>query len=472
MNTETRQQAFRDLQKKYLHDPVAFARDLTNFYPDDNQIPVMMDIAEFNRVSVRSGQGVGKTAMEANVLLWFLVMHPYARIVATAPTRQQLHDVLWAEVEKWRANSPLLSTILKWTKTYVYVAGREKRWFAVARTATKPENMQGFHEDYMLFIIDEASGVAEPIMEAILGTLSGPENKLLMCGNPTQTSGTFYDSHTTDRALYRTHKISSRDCARTNKDNIAAMERKYGKDSNFIRVRVDGEFPLQDDDVFIPMSMLDRSIHSDWTLTKPVKIDIAVDVARFGDDKTVIAYKVNEKVTIYDKVNGRDLMTTADKIVQLGIELVRTYKYKGVILIRIDDTGVGGGVTDRLRQIKERSPSRFAWMQVVPIIFGQRVRHPYYHDSTTYMYACMKEMLSGVDADGKQKPVELVLPDDGDLIAQLSSRRYAMTEASKVKVESKDEYKKRFGTSPDEADCVIMLCMPVSYKRRRSSDKE
>jgi len=472
MTEAARRAAFTNLIRRYVHDPVAFARDVCKFNPDANQAAVMMDVADASRVTVRSGQGVGKTALEAVIALWFMTTRPFARVVATAPTRQQLHDVLWSEIEKWRSKSPLLSTILKWTKTYVYMVGFEKRWFAVARTATKPENMQGFHEDNMLFIVDEASGVAEPIMEAILGTLSGPGNKLLMCGNPTQTSGTFYDSHTTDRALYRTHKISSRDCSRTNKENIAAMERKYGKDSNFIRVRVDGEFPLQDDDVFIPMSMLDRSIHSDWTLTKPVKIDIAVDVARFGDDKTVIAYKVNEKVTIYDKVNGRDLMATADKIVQLGIELVRTYKYKGVILIRIDDTGVGGGVTDRLRQIKERSPSRFAWMQVVPIIFGQRVRHPYYHDSTTYMYACMKEMLSGVDADGNQKPVELVLPDDGDLIAQLSSRRYAMTEASKVKVESKDEYKKRFGTSPDEADCVIMLCMPVSYKRRRSSDKE
>ena len=472
MTESARRAAFTDLIRKYVHDPVSFARDICKFNPDESQAAVMMDVALAERVTVRSGQGVGKTALEAVIALWFMTTRPFARVVATAPTRQQLHDVLWAEIEKWRSRSPLLSTILKWTKTYVYMVGYEKRWFAVARTATKPENMQGFHEDNMLFIVDEASGVAEPIMEAILGTLSGENNKLLMCGNPTQTSGTFYDSHMADRVMYRTHKISSRDCPRTNKANIEAMERKYGKDSNFIRVRVDGEFPLQDDDVFLSMSMLDRSIHSDWALTKPVKIDIAVDVARFGDDKTVIAYKVNEKVTIYDKVNGRDLMATADKIVQLGIELVRTYKYKGVILIRIDDTGVGGGVTDRLRQIKSRSPSRFAWMQVVPIIFGMRVKHPYYHDSTTYMFACMKEMLSGTDAESKSKPVELVLPDDGDLIAQLSSRRYSMTEASKIKIESKDEYKKRFGTSPDEADCVIMLCMPVSYKKRRGTDKE
>ena len=471
MTALNRVKAFRDLQKKYLHDPIAFFHEQTKFFPDENQIKVARDIAEYNRVSVRSGQGVGKTALEANIALWYMSTHPYARIVATAPTRQQLHDVLWSEIEKWRANSPMLSIILKWTKTYVYMVGFEKRWFAVARTATKPENMQGFHEEYMLFIIDEASGVAEPIMEAILGTLSGDQNKLLMCGNPTQTSGTFYDSHTRDRDMYRTHKISSRDCPRTNKDNIAAMERKYGKDSNFVRVRVDGEFPLQEDDVFVPLHLLDRSIHADWVLTKPLKIDIACDVARFGDDKTVIAYKVNEKVTIYDKVNGRDLMRTADKIVQLGIELIRTYKYKSTIVVRIDDSGVGGGVTDRLRQIKEQSPARFAWMEVMPVMFGQRIRHIYYHDTTTYMYACLKEMISGVDEKGQQKPVELVLPDDGDLIAQLSSRRYEMTDASKIKIEGKDDYKKRVGSSPDEADCVIMLCLPVRLKKKRSQEE-
>ena len=467
----TRQAAFVNIQKKYRSDPVAFSQDMTKFFPDENQIPVMMDIANHSRVSVRSGQGVGKTAMEANILLWYLTMHPNARVVATAPTRQQLHDVLWAEVEKWRANSPLLSSILKWTKTYVYVAGREKRWFAVARTATKPENMQGFHEEYMLFIIDEASGVSEPIMEAILGTLSGPENKLLMCGNPTQTSGTFYDSHTRDRDIYCAHKISSRDCPRTNKTMIEAMERKYGKDSNFIRVRVDGEFPLQDDDVFLPLSLLEQSIHADWEPTKAAKIDIAADIARYGDDKSVIAFKVNEKVEIYDKVNGRDLMSTADKIVQLGFELIKKHRYKGVIIVRIDDTGVGGGVTDRLLQLKKQSPSRFAWLEVLPVMFGQRIRHMYYHDTTTYMYACMKEMISCVDADGKPKPVELILPNDDDLIAQLSSRRYEMTEASKLKIESKDDYKKRVGSSPDEADCVIMLCLPAKIKRKRTREE-
>ena len=352
------------------------------------------------------------------------------------------------------------------------MTGYEKRWFAVARTATKPENMQGFHEDNMLFVVDEASGVAEPIMEAILGTLSGIENKLLMCGNPTQTSGTFYDSHMKDKGMYRAHKISSRDCPRTNKENIEAMERKYGKHSNFIRVRVDGEFPLQEDDVFIPLSMLDKSVHADWELRRPMRIDIACDVARFGDDKTVIGYKINEKVFIHDKANGQDTMMTADKIVALGIQLIRRYKYKGAILIRIDDTGVGGGVTDRLNQIKRQSPSRFAWMEIAPIQFGKRIHHAYYYDTTTLMFACIKEMISGVDEKGVEKPVELVLPDDEDLIAQISTRRYTMTDASKIRIESKDEVKKRLGSSPDEADCVMLLCMPVALRRRRGATED
>ena len=182
-----------------------FAQEVLLFEPDDWQKQALMDLAESPKVAIKSGQGVGKTGMEAVALLWFLCCYPYPRIVATAPTKQQLHDVLWSEVSKWMSKSPLISDILKWTKTYIYMVGNEKRWFAVARTATKPENMQGFHEDNMLFIVDEASGVADPIMEAILGTLSGSNNKLLLCGNPTRTSGTFYDSHTRDRALYKCH---------------------------------------------------------------------------------------------------------------------------------------------------------------------------------------------------------------------------------------------------------------------------
>ncbi len=467
LTTAQIKKAFLTKIKLYQADPVLFAREVIGYEPDDWQADTLRDLADpkIRRVSVRSGQGVGKTATEAIALMWFLSCFSYARVVATAPTRQQLNDVLWAEIAKWQARSPLLSVILRWTKTYVYMLGMEKRWFAVARTATKPENMQGFHEANMLFIVDEASGVAEPIMEAILGTLSGKNNRLLMCGNPTKTSGTFYDSHTNPRIrpLYKTRRVSSRDVERTDKENIEMLERRYGRESNVVRVRVDGEFPLQEDDVFIPIALVLRATSSDFVpREKPLSIQIGCDVARFGDDKTCIGFRVDEKVDFYQKIRGQDTQKTADKIIELGESLVEKYAYKHPIPVCVDDGGVGGGVVDRLERIKQNDPSRFWWLQVIRIQFGKRIKHRHYHDSTTYMMGVLRKLLEETDDAGKPKPVEVILPDDDDLIGQLSSRKYSMTEQSKQKVESKDEMKKRNLPSPDEADCVLLCTVPVT----------
>ena len=149
ISRELRKRFFRKKIPVYRKNPVKFAREVLLFEPDEWQMDALMDLAANPKVAIKSGQGVGKTGLEAVALLWFLCCHPYPRVVATAPTKQQQHDVLWSEVSKWMSKSPLLSEILKWTKTYIYMVGNEKRWFAVARTATKPENMQGFHEDNM-----------------------------------------------------------------------------------------------------------------------------------------------------------------------------------------------------------------------------------------------------------------------------------------------------------------------------------
>ena len=145
---------FKKWRPIWQADPSCFARMVLCFEPDEWQEKALADLAVSNRVAIKSGQGVGKTGIEAVALLWFLTCFYYPRVVATAPTKNQLHDVLWSEVSKWRDKSPLLSDMLRWTKTDVYMAGYEKRWFAVARTAAKPENMQGFHEDNMLFVVD------------------------------------------------------------------------------------------------------------------------------------------------------------------------------------------------------------------------------------------------------------------------------------------------------------------------------
>ncbi len=460
----------KKLQTEFKQNPILFFKEVLHFTPDKWQENAAIDLANNPKVSIRSGQGVGKTCFEACIALWFLSCYINSRVVATAPTRQQLNDVLWSELSKWINKSDLLRGMLKWTKTRISVVGNEERWFAVARTATKPENMQGFHEDNMLFIVDEASGVDDKIMEAILGTLSGANNKLLLCGNPNKPKGVFYDSHTIDISMYKTHKVSSLDSQRTNKDNINSLIKKYGESSNVVRVRVYGEFPVDEDDVFLKMYLIDKGVNTD-TIEEPiVSIDIASDIARFGEDKTVIAFKINKKVQLYKKIRGQDLMKTAAEIVMLGSELVKKYKYENKIPIRIDNGGIGGGVIDRLVQIQKSNPTEYWWMKVIPINFGMRINHIHYYDTTTYMIGNLKDLLLNYDEDGKEKESNIILPKDDDLIAQLSSRKYIITEDSKVKVESKKDMKKRNLPSPDEADCILLFCYPVANTERRRKE--
>lgn len=452
--SDIRKKFFQQRIPLYRSNPILFHQEVLQFEPDEWQRAALMDLAIHSKVSVRSGQGVGKTGIEAGSLLWFLTCFPFPRVVATAPTRQQLHDVLWSEVAKWQNKSPLLQEILKWTKTYIYMRGYEKRWFAVARTATKPENMQGFHEDNMFFIVDEASGVADPIMEAILGTLSGENNKLLMCGNPTRASGTFYDSHTKDRSIYCCHKVSSLDSPRTNKENIDALIKKYGVESNVVRVRVLGEFPLQEDDVFIPISIIESA-----TMREPDEavsfIRLGVDVARFGDDETIIAENVANNITLPIIRKGQDLMRTVGDIVKHYHYLIEKYPdYSGPVEVNIDDTGLGGGVTDRLSEVKKEE--NLDRLIINPVNFSAAVPDKKaakeYDDITTYAWGRLREMLREND---------IVLANDNELVGQLSSRKYTITSSGKLAVEPKKEMKKRGLSSPDRADAVALSCYYV-----------
>lgn len=433
-----------------------FATEVIGFHPDDWQREVFRSIAENRYTAVKSGQGVGKTSTEAAAVLWFLTCFPYPRVVCTAPTKNQLHDVLWSEISKWQNNSPILAEILRWTKTYIYMVGYEKRWFAVARTAAKPENMQGFHEDNMLFVVDEASGVADPIMEAILGTLSGDNNKLLLCGNPTKTSGAFYDAFHSSRAIYSCHTINSEDSPRTNKENIRLLERKYGRESNVFRVRVRGEFPVQEDDVFIGLSLIEQATMRDPD-EEVNQISIGVDVARYGDDETVIATLEGNSISIPLVRQGQSLMRTVGDIVTTYYRLINEHpQYTGSITVNIDDTGLGGGVTDRLEEVK--AEKQLYRMVIVPVNFASKPPRnendkDYYKDMTTYLWAAVKSLLEAG---------AIAIQNDNELVAQLSVRKYFVISNGLLQLESKGDMKKRGIKSPDRADAVALACFRQS----------
>lgn len=445
-----------DIIDLYWDDPIAFVEDILGVTPDEWQSEVLHDIAHHRWVSVRSGQGVGKTSLEAWVVIWYLCCRPNPKVVCTAPTKQQLHDVLWAEVAKW-LNSSKVKAMLKWTKTKIYMIGHEERWFATARTATRPENMQGFHEDYMLFIVDEASGVADPILEAILGTLTGPENKLLMCGNPTKTAGIFYDSHNRDRKRFKTHRVDSRDSKRTSKENIQMLIDKYGAESDVVRVRVFGEFPKAEADAFIALELVELATTGNVEPTGNT-LHLGVDVARFGDDETVIAPRIGMRVFDLQTYNKQDTMTTTGHIIAAGREFLNEFPNLQYVEIKVDDSGVGGGVTDRLNEVIQEE-RLYNW-RVIPVNNGSRPtsdEEEHYENRGTETWATVRDILQECFSKHVQgEPITVQLPNDDRLITQLSQRKYRMTSKGKIALERKEDMKKRGLDSPDRADAVVL----------------
>ncbi|WP_418028034.1 terminase B [Paenibacillus sp. JJ1722] len=449
-----RMAAFKKRMPVYRKSPKTFFKEILNFSPDKWQESVSADIAKHRFVSVRSGQGVGKTALEAAISLWFLCCFPFPRVVCTAPTRQQLNDVLWAEISKWQSQSPILKRILKWTKTKIYMKNYEERWFATARTATKPENMQGFHEDYMLFIVDEASGVDDRIMAAIFGTLSGDYNKLFMCGNPTKTSGFFFDSHNRDRAIYRTHRVSCLDSPRTSKENIEMLKTKYGEGSDVWRVRVLGEFPRGESDTFIALEAAEFA--KDEVKMEPygTKLFVGVDVARFGDDETTMYARMGGKVIKTHFHHKQDTMTTTGWVLRLVDDVKAERSEVDEVEIRIDDSGIGGAVTDRLNEINEEKGLGYT---IIPVNNGSAAKDAHYGNLGAEQWGHIKEMLeSNMSNYVLGKSGDLQLPDDEKLITQLTTRKWRMGSNGKIFLERKEDMKKRGLQSPDRADGFVL----------------
>jgi hypothetical protein len=452
--TKRRFMAFKKRIPVYRKDPVLFCKEILDFSADEWQAAVLMDIASSRLVSVRSGQGVGKTGLEANVALWFLSCFPFPKVVCTAPTRQQLHDVLWAEISKWQEKSPLLKRILKWTKTKIYMRKNEERWFATARTATKPENMQGFHEDYMLFIVDEASGVDDRIMEAILGTLSGEYNKLLMCGNPTRTSGVFYDSHNKDRSDYKTHKVSCLNSPRTSKENIAMLKRKYGEGSDVWRVRVEGEFPRGESDTFIALEAAEFAKNEVRIESKGQKLIVGVDVARFGDDETTIYGQIGGKVAKSHFHHKQDTMTTTGWVLRLVDDIKAERTEVSEVEIRVDDSGIGGAVTDRLNELNDEKGLGYT---IIGVNNGSSAEDQHYGNLGSEMWGHIKELLEENMSNYMLGVLGVLeLPDDEKLVTQLTSRKWRMGSNGRIYLERKEDMKKRGLQSPDRADGFVL----------------
>ena len=425
-------------------NPVKFVTEVFQVTPEKWQKNVLQSIIDNERVSVRSGHGVGKTAMLSWLILQWLITRYPSKVACTAPTAHQLEDVLWGEVAKWYRRMPDgLKNLLRLSRDRVEVLTAPQESFAVARTARKeqPEAFQGFHSENMLFIIDEASGVEDIIFEVGEGSMSTPGAKTLMTGNPTRTSGYFYDSFHSSRKLWNTHKVACSDSKMVTKRYVDEMKEKYGSTSNIYRVRVLGEFPSGDEDAVIPLALIEDAV------TRQVdQVDgnmvWGLDVARFGSDRSSLAKRMENTLTEPIRFwRGKDLMQLC------GIVVDEFNKMKGNEIpheILIDSIGVGAGVVDRLMELG--LPARGINVAETPSIQTRfnRLRDELWWKTREWF-----------------EERNTHIPDQDELIAELAMPRYNYTSAGKLKVESKAEMRKAGMQSPDLADA---LCLTFAFQ--------
>jgi len=434
---------------RWRKNPPSFVTEVFGAELEPFQREALQALADHGRVSIRSGHGVGKSSLDAWAVLWFLCTHYPAKVPITAPTAHQLEDVLWAEVNLWWRRMPegLRNEFdLKVDRLELKQAPKES--FAVCRTGNKstPEALQGFHSDNLLFVLDEASGIADIVFEVAEGALSSPNAKVLMTANPTRASGYFYSSHHKQRNKWHTIHVACADSSRVTPRYAEDMAR-YGLDSNIYRVRVLGEFPKTEDDVVIPLELCEAAVQRDVDTVQSMPIVWGVDVARFGDDRTALAKRHgNSQLELCKTWRGKDTQQVAGI---LKNEYDATWGPHKPTSINVDVIGMGAGVVDRLREFGLP-------VKGVNVAETPSARHEY-HRLRDELWFAGKEWLEARDCK---------LLDDDDLIGELVSVKYDITRGTgKIMIEPKDAMKKRIGYSPDIADAwLLTFATPTNRK--------
>lgn len=396
--------------------------------------------------STASGHGIGKSALVAWLIRWIMDTRPYAKGIVTANTGEQLRTKTWSELAKWHG----MGITGHWyeltsgmgSMSY-YHRDYPKQWRCDAQTCREEnsESFAGLHaaNSTPFYIFDEASGVPDKIFEVREGGLTDGEPMTFDFGNPTRNTGRFHaNMRGRFRDQYIRKVIDSRDVEQTNKELFSRWADLYGEDSDFFKVRVKGEFPDASSLQFIPTSYYDDNVDTEVYIGPSDPLIMGVDVARFGDDDSVIWMRHGRDAAhpSFKRYKGVDTMTLAAEVTRL----VGEFNPDAVF---IDGGGVGGGVIDRCRQLG---------VDVIEINFGSKAPVAGFANMRAYMWSQMRDALrEGVS-----------LPADQDLKTDLIGVEYAYTLKNDLQLESKDAMKKRGLASPDLADALALTyAMPV-----------
>ena len=446
--------------REKLQDPEYFTQKILGKSLWPVQAEILKSVRDNMRTAVRSCHGIGKTFTAAMCILWFLYTHPKAIVLSTAPTWRQVEKLIWKEIRSAYRESaiPLGGNLLPKSPELHLI---HDEWYAAGLSTNEPDRFQGFHEEHILVIVDEAAGVNLEIYDAIEGILTSSGARLLLIGNPTAIGTPFYDAFTKPIG-YKTFHVSAYDtpnftsCGITPEDIandtwqdkakeipyprlitpqwVSDRFKAWGENSAPYQVRVMGNFPQQGEDTLIPLLWIELAMERWEESQEGSPVQLGVDVAAYGSDKTVIAVRKGQKLmelNVYSQKNTRE---TTGLVLQQARE-------NNTRKIAVDEIGIGRGVVDSLEEegysdvgvnVAERSSDSERW-----------------HNLRAELWWNFREML-----DPDKDPI--ALPLDDELLSELASVKYKVDARGAIQIESKEDMKKRLGHSPDRADAAVL----------------
>jgi hypothetical protein len=471
---------------EYTHDPLGFAlfawpwgepdTPLADFdEPMQWQAEILEDLGERLRagmpdqqaigmamvaiqVAVKSGHGVGKSALLGMLSGWAMSTCPDTRGVITAGTEAQLDTKTQPEIAKW-FRMMICGHWFEVKASKIFAKERPESWRLdfIPWNEKRPEAFAGLHNHgrRIFVLVDEASQVARIILETLMGALTDADTEIILVlfGNPTRNDGVFFECFNRERHRWIGKTVDSRNVPITNKEQIAQWIADYGEDSDFVRVRVRGEFPRAGTNQLISM----EAVHAARTRTHRMARSpfvIGVDPARFGEDESVITLREGDQV--HPQICRRELGLmdlaglVSDQIVRFTPEAVF-----------VDEIGMGAGVVDRLRQLGHK------------MVHGVVSSAP---ASDRSLYINLNAEMWGRMGDWIARTG--IIPDDPELAQQLVSRQYGYDAQNRIQLEKKADMKKRGLSSPDRADSLALtfaMRLPaadiIDARRRKAQER-
>jgi hypothetical protein len=344
------------LRQNYFNDPVGFAQNILkvkNVYEKPHR-QTLESLAQWKPTLMRCGHGVGKSFTMALAILWFFYTRPFCRIPIFGPSWAQLKNFLWSEIDKlWLRLPPEFAAIAHKTEVQnFYMRDYRRQWAAFSFAPANSDLVEGLHAGFILQVFEEAKAIEKEIVDAAQGAITSKYCLPFGGSTPGDAEGFFYEANTSQRHLWNIIHVSQYDSPLVDPESIKDKEQRWGRTSPLFQTKVLGEYPAEGINKIVPLAAVEAAMgYKDKVEGRKA---LGVDVARFGDHQTAFVLLQGFQVLRHETYGGRDTMYTCGRIMDY-------VQKENIEVVGIDDRGVGGGVTDRFREIKPHT------VDIVPV---------------------------------------------------------------------------------------------------------